>query len=88
MTTQKKRRPHDLKDAANVETRWIEKIKTVEATPPKTKKEVKKTPKTKYRSPAHEYELSPTLEKLKGVGARLQGAIKQKIDRHFNKGVR
>ncbi len=84
MTVHKKHRHHDLKDPANVETRYIEKpfsAVTKIVAPTKKSKKNHPMPKAQTKPRAHEYEFSPTIERSKGVGAKLQRAIPRKIAR-------
>lgn len=88
MTAHKKHRKHDLKDAAHVETRYIEKpFSAVTKIVPAQKKSKKNHPKPEMHAStrAHEYEYSPSIDRSKGVGAKLQRAIPRKIARQQQK---
>lgn len=90
--TEKKHRHHDLKDPANVETRWIEKQpkpKPISKTQKKlTKSKVHREVQELYerkreerKDREHDYEPIPSIAALKRVGTKRERSMRNSKDR-------
>ncbi len=79
--TERKGRPHDIKDRIKFETQNIEPIHVDRPAGDSTtiNKKLVKHMKKQASQRAHEYEFSPSIERNKGVGAKQQRAIQQKV---------